>query len=88
MVHRYNGWIRVDNGLSYLLSPDKTKIAYRNGKTVELTWVRWVGGGTGPKEHETTEDYVRRRFSGSLKKRDVRNLASVLENLEEKYRKK
>lgn len=87
-MNRYNGWTRVENGLCYLISPDNTKIAYKNGKMVELTWVRRMGGGVCPREHESAEDYVRRRFSGSLKKKDVRNLASVLENLEEKYKKK
>jgi hypothetical protein len=86
---KYSGWEELSyQDLSYLQSPDKTKIAYQNGKMVELTWVWWNGGGVGPKPHETTEDYIRRRFSGSLRKREVNNLAAVLEALELKYKQK
>lgn len=86
---KYANWEELSyKQIVYLQSPDKTKIACQNGKMVELTWIRWQGGGVGPKEHETNEDYVRRKFSGSLRKREVNDLATVLEELERKYRQK
>jgi hypothetical protein len=84
MDSRYDGWRKQAYGSEmYWISPNNDKIAYRrNGRMVELTWLRNLGGGVGPKEFETAEDYVRRRFSGALKKRSVRTLAGILEQLE------
>ncbi len=82
MDNRYVGWTEQCNGVNYLVSPDNDRIAYLlRGKMVELTFDRHIGGGVGPKEMESTEDYVRRKTNGALKKREVRGLARILENL-------
>ena len=86
---KYSDWKKTAyQDLIYWESPDKAKLAYRvNGRVTELTWVRWRGGGVGPKPDETTEDYVNRRFSGSLRKREVKSLAFLLEQLERECKK-
>ncbi len=84
-MDRYQEWQERYNGVSYLQSPDGWRIAYQlRGRMVELTPNRGIGGGVGPKEHETTEDYVRRKTNGALKKREVRGLARILECLSKK----
>jgi hypothetical protein len=87
---KYLDWKKTAyQDLIYWQSPDKVKIAYRvNGRVTELTWKRWVGGGVGPKPDESNEDYISRRFSGSLKKKEVKSLAFILEQLEDKYKQK
>ena len=87
---KYLDWKKTAyQDIIYWESPDKAKLAYRvNGKVTELTWVRWKGGGVGPKPEESNEDYVKRRFSGSLKKKEVKNLAFLLEQLENRYKQK
>ena len=88
MDPKYSDWKKTAyQDLIYWESPDKAKLAYRvNGKVTELTWVRWNGGGVGPKPDETDEQYIQRRFSGSLRKREVKNLATVLKELEKDYK--
>jgi hypothetical protein len=83
---RYESWEeREYEGTLYLLSPDKWRIAYSvRSKYVELTWNRSVGG-IGAHQWESTLDYVQRRLRGQAEKKDVRNLAAVLNYLSAQY---
>lgn len=85
-ISRYVDWEEKEfEGTPYLLSPDKWRVAYIvRQKYVELTWNRSIGG-IGPHEWERTEEYVSRRLRGQADKRNVRNLAAVLNVLAAQY---
>jgi hypothetical protein len=88
MLNRYSGWTRIDNGLSYLISPDKVRIAYDlNGKMVELTWKRTMGG-YGPQLKQSMKDYVSYRLRGSAGRKETMALTEILVDLEKELGKK
>jgi len=83
---RYIDWSEKEyEGTPYVQSLDNKRIAYEiKAKYVELTWVRSVGG-SGPHQWESTLDYVNRRLRGQAEKKDVRNLAAILNVLSAQY---